>query len=77
MWQATFLMLKEDVPRGVGSLILPASRKLIFRASDERQRLSASIYMGKEYEVRDILHKVHLTVVILTYMGKEYEVRET
>ena len=36
-----------------------------------------NLYMGKEYEVRDILHMVHLTVVILTYMGKEYEVRET
>ena len=46
--------LKEDVPRGVGSLILPNSRKLIFRTSDERQRVSPSIYMGKEYEVRDI-----------------------
>ena len=60
MWQATFLMLKEDVPRGVGSLILPASGKLIFKASDERQRVSASIYMDKEYEVIDILHKVLL-----------------
>ena len=41
------ISLKEDVPRSVGSLMLPNSWKLIFRSSDERQRVSPQSIWAK------------------------------